>query len=232
MIGYTYQSFFIITIEVDDDGYKSYCDEYKDSFWKKVIDKENAEYVTKKFKIIEIEDLHSNKFDNIDKLSKSKIKIIEKSGVYLINNVYTEKINFWLNKEIAFNKKIRDSRDYKKLATYEDPSNGVYVFHNICVPEYKNYLTKYFYDIDGTSGMYKQYYPNGVLEKECYHNSDTYEGEHKAYYENGKIKEITTYINGIRHGKNIEYYENGNFIHRNYISEKEYEVIEYLLSNS
>lgn len=247
MIGYTYQSFYIITIEVDDDGYKSYCDEYKDSFWKKVIDKENAEYVTEKFRIIEIEDLHYNKFDNIDKLSKSRDYICNKTGTeviktssfnnslaqylnirdtYSINNIYTDKINFWLHKEIAFNKKIRDSRDYKKLATYEDPTNSVYVYHNICVPIYKEYITKYFYDIDGTSGIYKQYYPDGILEKECYHNSDKYEGEHKAYYENGKIKEITTYVNGMRLGKNIEYYENGNFIHRNYISEKEYEVIE------
>lgn len=48
------------------------------------------------------------------------------------------------------------------------------MFHNMCVPEYKGYLIKYFYDIDGTSGMYKQYYPNGILEKECYHNSDIY----------------------------------------------------------
>ena len=227
MIGYTYQSFYIITIEVDDDSYKSYCDEYKDSSWKKVIDKENAEYVTKKFKIIEIEDLKYNKFDNIDKLSPSKINIFDKTGIYSINNVYIENINFWLNKQIARDKKIRDSRDYKKRATHEDPSNGVYTFHNMCVPEYKGYLIKYFYDIDGTSGMYRQYYPDGVLEKECYHNSDIYEGEHIAYYENGKIKEITTYINGIRHGKNIEYYENGNFIHRNYISEKKYEVIEF-----
>jgi len=227
MIGYTYQSFYIITIELDNDGCKSYCGEYKDSFWKKNVNEENAKYITDKFKIIEIEDLHYNKFDNIDKLSPSKINIFDKTGSYSINNVYTEKINFWLNKEIARDKKIRDSRDYKKMATYEDPSNGAYTLHNICVPEYKGYLTKYFYDIDGTSGIYKQYYPDGVLEKECYHNGDKYEGEHKRYYMNGKIKEITTYVNGIRHGKNIEYYENGDCIHRNYINEYKYEVIEF-----
>ena len=44
---------------------------------------------------------------------------------------------------------------------------------------------------------------------------------------NGKIKEITTYVNGIRHGTNIEYYENGECIHRNYINEYKYEIIEY-----
>jgi antitoxin component YwqK of YwqJK toxin-antitoxin module len=227
MIGYTYQSFYIITIEVDDDEYKSYCDEYKNSFWKKVVYKENATYVTEKFKIIEIEDLQYNKYDNSNRYLISKNKTINNIGNYSKNNIYTEKINFWLNKQIARDKKIRDSRDYKKLATYEDPSNNIYVFHNLCVPEYKRFLTKYFYDIDGISGIYKQYYPDGVLEKECYHNNDKYEGEHKTYYMNGKIKEITTYINGIRRGKNIEYSENGNFIHRNYISENKYEVIEY-----
>jgi len=45
---------------------------------------------------------------------------------------------------------------------------------------------------------------------------------------NGKIKEITTYVNGKRIGKNIEYYDNGDFIHRNYIDENKYEVIEYI----
>ena len=162
----------------------------------KVVDIENATYVTDKFKIIEIEDLHYNKFDNIDKLSPSKINIFDKTGSYSINNVYTEKINFWLNKEIARDKKIRDSRDYKKMATYEDPSNGAYTLHNICVPEYKGYLTKYFYDIDGTSGIYKQYYPDGVLEKECYHNGDKYEGPWVNYIPNGQGTRI--FKNGDR----------------------------------
>lgn len=53
---------------------------HNDSFWKKVIDKENATYVTEKFKINEIEDLHYNKFDNIDKLSPSKINIFDKTN--------------------------------------------------------------------------------------------------------------------------------------------------------
>jgi hypothetical protein len=88
MIGYTYQSFYIITIECNEDEYKSYCDVYKDSFWKKNVNKENATYVTEKFKIIEIEDLHYNKFDNIDKLSPSKINIFDKTGSFTINNVY------------------------------------------------------------------------------------------------------------------------------------------------
>lgn len=227
MIGYTYQSFYIITIEINDGEYKTYCYE---SYSSKLLIKnwKNAIYITGKYKIIEIEDLHHNKFDNIDKLSKSKINIFDKTGVYSINNVYEEKIHFWLNKEIAFNNKIRDSRDYKKLAKHKNPSNGVYALHNISVPEYKKYLEKYFYDIDGISGIYKQYYPNGVLEKECYHNNDKYEGEHKRYNDKGDLQEITTYINGLRHGKNIEYYENGYFIHRNYIDDNKYEVIEFI----
>jgi len=224
MLGYTYQSFHIITIEFDE--YNSYCDEYN-WCWKKVVDKENAEYVTKKFKIIEIEDLKYNKYNTIDKYLISRDCIVSKNGIYSINNIYEEKIHFWLNKQIAFNKKIRNSRDYKKLAT-PGGSNPIYIFHNSCVPLYEEYLPTFFSDIKGISGMYKQYYPDGVLEKECYHNSDKYEGEHKAYYMNGKIKEITTYVNGKRIGKNIEYYDNGDFIHRNYIDENKYEVIEYL----
>lgn len=163
MLGYTYKSFYIFTIECDE--YKSYCEEYS-SHWKKVVDKENATYITKKFKIIEIEDLHSNKYDTIDKYLISRDYIVNKTGIYSINNTYEEKIDFWFNKEIACNKKIRDSRDYKKLATSGD-LNPIYVFHNSCVPLYEEYLPKYFSDIKGISGIYKQYYPDGVLEKEC-----------------------------------------------------------------
>jgi len=223
MIGYAYESFYILTIECE--AYNSYCEEYN-SHWKKVVDKENATYITKKFKIIEIEDLHSNKYDTIDKYLIPRDCIVSKNGIYSINNTYEEKIDFWFNKEIALNKKIRNSRDYKK--TPFNPLRPIYIFHNLCVPLYEEYLPKFFSDIKGISGIYKQYYPDGVLEKECYHNSDKYEGEHKAYYENGKLREITTYINGKRCGKNVEYYENGAIIYRNYINENDYKVIEYI----
>jgi len=152
MLGYTYQSFHIITIEFDE--YNSYCDEYN-WCWKKVVDKENAEYVTKKFKIIEIEDLKYNKYNTIDKYLISRDCIVSKNGIYSINNIYEEKIHFWLNKQIAFNKKIRNSRDYKKLAT-PGGSNPIYIFHNSCVPLYEEYLPTFFSDIKDISGMYKQ----------------------------------------------------------------------------
>ena len=178
MIGYAYIEYYIITIE---------CDDYESS--PKIMNVDNALYKTNNFKIIEIEDFNNNKLDMTTSYKKN------------IN--YNEKINFWLNKQIVFDKKIYDYTFYKNLdRPYKKiQPNG---------SRYKSIL-RYYNDIieNGCSGIYKSYYPNGVLEEEYFHNNGEIEGEYKKYYENGSIKETCNYLNGLKHGKWTQFHEDG-----------------------
>ena len=189
MIGYTYLNYYIITLE---------CDDYESS--PKIMNVDNATYYTKNYKIIEIEDFNHKSLDMTTNYKKN------------IN--YNEKINFWLNKQIVFDKKIYDYKYHKRSATpkildqYSHPINKV---HNDYVHVYKEKLETYFNDIlkNGCSGIYKSYYPNGVLEEEYFHNNGEIEGEYKKYHENEKLKETCNYLNGLKHGRWEEFYENG-----------------------
>ena len=188
MIGYTYLEHYIVTIEYDD--YES-CS--------KIINAENALYKTNNFKIIEIEDFNH--------------KSLDMTNIYKKNTIYNGKIYFWINKQIVFDKKIYDYKRYKKLAIpipinyYSHPVDKVL---NKLVPKYKLILETYFNDIieNGCSGIYKSYYPNGVIHEEYFHNNGEIEGEYKKYHENGKMKETCNYLNGLKHGRWKEFDEN------------------------
>lgn len=115
-----------------------------------------------------------------------------------------------LNKQIVFDKKISGYKQHKYLATPIGYNHYSKILHEQ-VPKFKSILETYFNDIleNGCNGIYKSYYPNGVLQEEYFHNNGEIEGEYKKYYENGKLKETCNYVNGLEHGRLEEFYENG-----------------------
>jgi len=179
MIGYTYFNYYIMTIETDEYDFVD----------KTIVDSYNASYVTTKFMIINIEDINSNKIDLIDD--------------YIKNNIYQTKIYFYLNKQIAIDKKIANYKLYKDISSRKIQPGR---------PNYKNILDKYFSDIqtNGISGIYKSYYANGTLQEEYFHNNCDIEGEYKEYYNNGNIRVTCNYLKGKKHGKWTQYHENDN----------------------
>ena len=188
MIGYIYLDYYIITLECDD--YESISE---------IINAENATYSTNNFKIIEIEDF--------------SCKSLDITNIYKKNTNYNEKKNFWLNKQIVFDKKIYDYKFHKSNATpkvVNQYSHPIDKLHNEYVPRYKSKLETYFNDIleTGCSGIYKSYYPNGALEEEYFYNNGEIEGEYKKYHKNGKLKETCNYLNGLKHGRWKEFDEN------------------------
>ena len=90
MIGYTYLEYYIVTLE---------CDDYETP--SQIVNADNALYKTNNFKIIEIEDFNHKSLDMTHNYKK--------------NTNYNCKIYFWINKQIAFNKKISDYIFYKDL---------------------------------------------------------------------------------------------------------------------
>ena len=189
MIGYTYLEYYIVTLECDD--YKS-CSQ--------IINAENATYYTSNYKIIEIEDFNYKSLDKTDNFKKN------------IN--YNNKINFWLNKEIAFYMKINNFKLYKQSAipkVLDQYSHPIHKVHNEYVPVYKEKLETYFNDIleNSCNGIYKSYYKNGALEEEYFHINGEIEGEYKKYHLNGKLKEKCNYLNGLKHGKWTQFHEDG-----------------------
>ena len=63
---------------------------------------------------------------------------------------------------------------------------------------------------NGYSGIYKDYYDNGQIKKEFFHNNGKINGFLKIYYENknNSVKIIQEYIDGVKHGTYKKYHEN------------------------
>jgi len=64
---------------------------------------------------------------------------------------------------------------------------------------------------NGYSGIHKDYYDNGMIKCEFFHNNGKINGLLKKYYENknNSIKIIQEYVDGIKHGLHQKYHENG-----------------------
>ena len=63
---------------------------------------------------------------------------------------------------------------------------------------------------NGYSGTHKDYYDNGMIECDFFHNNVKINGLLKKYYENSSIKNIQEYVGGIKHGIYKKYHENEN----------------------
>jgi antitoxin component YwqK of YwqJK toxin-antitoxin module len=65
---------------------------------------------------------------------------------------------------------------------------------------------------NGYVRIHKDYYDNGMIKCEFFHNNGKINGICKTYYENknNSIKMIQEYVDGIKHGFFKKYHENGN----------------------
>jgi antitoxin component YwqK of YwqJK toxin-antitoxin module len=59
------------------------------------------------------------------------------------------------------------------------------------------------------NGVFKSFYPNGVIESMGQYANNVMVGKWKGNYTNGKTKEIVTFENNEENGPFVEYYENG-----------------------
>ena len=68
----------------------------------------------------------------------------------------------------------------------------------------------YIENSKGVMGIYREYYPWGVLKNETPYYTSEINGKLKNYYPDGLLKEEYTYYNNKKEGLATMYYENGN----------------------
>jgi antitoxin component YwqK of YwqJK toxin-antitoxin module len=183
MLGFTYLEYLIYSVEVEVDNIKPESDD--------VINKDTATYKTNNFKVIEIEDIHGNKMDDVNLKYKK-------------NETYSDELFVYLQKEIAVCIKINDMLKYSQLSVNHYCSESTQII-------YKNMINKHFTDIInfGVSGYLISYYDNGQIDEKYFHNNLEKEGEYIKYHRNGKIAESGNYINGKKNGKHTKYFDSG-----------------------
>ena len=83
-------------------------------------------------------------------------------------------------------------------------SSGIHYFKTFETAKFYNRLPKNY------TGLYKEWWENGQLYKECTYKSGKLNGPYKEWWENGQLKEEGTYKNGEREdGPYKRWYENG-----------------------
>ena len=160
MEGY-YENFnYITTIKVE---YYEPVDSY-------ILNKEYATYKTKKYTILQIEDIHG------------KI-VLNYNEMYPENKIYAEindnEIYFVLKKNIVHDIIINNLHEYS---------------HTLFMERFYKLLKNHF--PNGISGVCRLYYTNGILKGEYFHNNGIIEGNYICYFENGNIRMIQPLING------------------------------------
>jgi len=61
------------------------------------------------------------------------------------------------------------------------------------------------------NGIHREYYDNGILEKELSYKNGQLDGRCRIYYKNGNLRKQVNYQKGIIEGKAYEFYENGQY---------------------
>ena len=60
-------------------------------------------------------------------------------------------------------------------------------------------------------GVYREYFDNGILERELSYKNGQLDGRCRIYYKNGNLKKQINYREGIIEGKAYEFYKNGQY---------------------
>lgn len=192
---------YIITISIE--FYKCYVNN--------IFNSEYAIYKTNNFSIIKIEDICGKIFDKIND--------------YEVDKTYALDINFWFNRDLAFNYKFIENKEYLyfkegysgtykeyyydgKLKTNYYHNNGII---NGNVNFYVNNMFIQTFYINGKLHGTKKIYQNDILIYECIYYDNITMGEEKTYYDTGQIKQIKNHDNNIT----IKYWKNGK-IRKNY----------------
>ncbi len=148
----------------------------------KVIDKENATYLSGSYKIVEIVDEFLNKYVSVD------LQII-------LNEKFTQ----------LFNLKLNEINEKKLIFFYLNKQRALqdtYLFNSKCAGIFKQYLFNGQINgiislkngnLNGISKIYK----NGILIKECDYKCNQENGLCKKFDDSGNLLEVTNWINGI-----------------------------------
>lgn len=177
----------------------------------KIFNSDFALYNISQFTIIKIEDICSNIFDKINN--------------YEVNKSYSQNINCWFNRNLAFNYKFIENKEY---LFFKEGYSGIYkeyyydgklktdYYHNNGIINgnvnfYVNNMFIQTFYIDGRLHGTKKIYQNHILIYECIYYNDINIGEEKTYYDSGEIKEIKNHDNNT----NIKFWKNGK-IRKNY----------------
>jgi antitoxin component YwqK of YwqJK toxin-antitoxin module len=70
-----------------------------------------------------------------------------------------------------------------------------------------------FFGPQNAQGLWKEYFPSGVLQNIRSYLNGSPEGAWKSYYENGSLYSTSTYKNGRTEGESIRYFKNGKPSH-------------------
>jgi antitoxin component YwqK of YwqJK toxin-antitoxin module len=81
-------------------------------------------------------------------------------------------------------------------------SSGIHFFLNRRVAEL-------YYKEDKVNGLYQEWHPNGILEKECTYLEGKLHGLYRIWTDNGNLIEECTYVEGTLHGLYRRWYTNG-----------------------
>ena len=183
-----------------------------------IFNSECAMYKTFKYYIIRIENI-----DGID---------IEKIGSFEIDKTYTKEILFWFRRDIAFNHKFIENKEYLFLKEgYSGLYTEYYIDGNLrtkyyhtnglingeCKLYYNNIFIQTFY-VNGKLHDTKKIYNNNILNYECIYDNNKIIGEEKTYYYSGEIKQIKNYDNNII----TKYWKNCKIRYNYFNHEKEY----------
>ena len=150
---------------------------------------DKIKYFTNEFKIINIKDIFSKK--NLEYL-------LSENNIWYEKNIIPkyEKQNYF-----GYNPPV-------ECYYYLDETIAIYqsLPHDIL-------LNKLLINM---CGIHKDYYLDGSLYHEFYHNNGKINGEYKIYYsgDENKINKIINYVDGKKHGENITYDKNGVIIEK------------------
>ena len=184
----------------------------------KIFNSEHAIYKIVTFTIIKIENIYG-----ID---------IDKIGSFEIDKTYSEIIFGWLKRDIAFNHKFIENKEYLLFiegynglyTEYYDDGNLKLEFYHInglingeCKLYYNNIFIQTFYT-NGNLHDTKKIYNNNILNYECIYDNNKIIGEEKKYYDSGQIKHIKNYDNNTT----IQFWNNGKIRNNYFNHEKEY----------
>lgn len=213
LIGYTKiydidKTPYIITISIE---------EYK-SISQIIFNSDHAIYKTPIFTIIKIDTICGQDVNKINQ--------------YEIDKIYSQDMLFWFERNIAFNYKFIENKEYMffkegysgmykeylidgQLRTEYFHTNGL--INGECKLYYNNIFIKTFY-INGKLHGEKKQYINNILNYECIYDDNKIIGEEKIYYHSGEIKEIKNFDNNII----TKYWKNGKLRNNYFKHEKEY----------
>jgi hypothetical protein len=174
MIGYIYFEHYIFTVECDRPfDYDRQSNDTDDQ----MVYPNTAQYITRAFTVINIEDINENSVEHF--MYKIGDKINSKKRDYF--RVYFDKSNAQFSKVYQYRVLLKHITEKEKLKHYTDISENDDLHTVHC------------------------HHANGRVHF-CYsHRRGILEGDYYEYERNGKIKLKCTYKNGKKHGKYIQY---------------------------